>query len=102
VGASQSNLSVYGLAKYRASPFLKGWNEIVTIHVEGGPPWAESDTNAYGLIVSTSIYLSKQKTRRAEDYRLPEPAQQETYKRALSEILRRDLKLQSNDIENPN
>lgn len=86
------SISVYGVANYRPSPFLKGWREILTVHVQGLggalPGQGELD---YSVVVSITAYISKQATRRSQDYRLPEPAQQDVYNARIGSALARQL-----------
>jgi hypothetical protein len=86
------SISVYGVANYRSSPFLKGWREILTVHVQGLggglPGQGEMD---YSVVVSITAYISKQATRRSQDYRLPEPEQQDVYKANIGSALARQL-----------
>lgn len=93
------NFSIYGAAKFRRSPALPGWFEIITVHVQGGPPYPSDNRSEHGIVVSTSVYISKQATRRAQDYRLPEDAQQRAYNTMLIKELTRVLGVSTNRIK---
>jgi hypothetical protein len=86
------SISVYGIANYRPSPFLPGWREILTVHIQGlggGPLGQDSD---YTVLVSITAYINKQATRRSQDYRLPEQSQQDLYNERIGAALVRQLK----------
>jgi hypothetical protein len=73
---SDGGISVYGIANYRTSPFLTGWRKIITVHLQGLRGALEQGDANYAVVVTITAYISKQATRRSQDYRLPEESQQ--------------------------
>ncbi len=85
------SISLYGVANYRSSPFLEGWREILTVHIQGLSGDLPGEELTYSVVVSITAYISKQATLRSQDYRLPEPAQQDVYNAKIRAALARQL-----------
>lgn len=86
-----SSVTIYGHAKFGVSKILPGWCEIVTVQAHAGPAYGQSEEGEYSLVIATTIYISKQKTKRPQDYRLPEDAQQERYLEVLAKMIAKSL-----------
>jgi len=88
---SGGSISVYGIANYRPSPFLPGWREIITVHLQGLRGALGQGDADYAVVVTITAYISKQATRRSQDYRLPEESQQALYNAQIGSALARQL-----------
>jgi hypothetical protein len=86
--------SIVGTAKYRMSPILKSWREIVTVRVDTWQSAPDEQKNWLVLVVSSVLLVNKYNTTRPQDFTDPNAQQLHLYLDAVRKQLKDSIATQ--------